>query len=138
MFYRNLLPAVLFAATCSGVLTSQPAHAQGIGERLGARLDEGINRLGEEIQESWESLKKTVDQMGVQGRVYSRLRWDKQFTGTKFDVDVENDTVTLRGIVASNEAKQKAMQIASNTIGVFRVQNELTVGQVPMSSEPND
>ena len=85
MFYRRLVPAILFAMTCSiGVTTAPPTHAQGIGERLGARLDEGVDRLGEEIQEGWESLKMTVDQMGVQGRVYSRLRWDKQFAGTSW------------------------------------------------------
>lgn len=133
MFKRYLLPALYCALICgvSSCFTVRPAKAQGIGERIGARLDQGIDRLGEELQEGWESLKQTVDRMGVQGRVYSRLRWDKNFADTKFDIDVKNDIVTLRGVVSSIEAQKKALQIANDTIGVARVENELTVRQVP-------
>lgn len=133
MFQRQLLPTILFALICGllSIAVARPAGAQGIGERIGAKLDQGIDKLGDELQEGWESLKRTVDRMGVQGRVYSRLRWDKHFADTQFEIDVEDDVVILRGVVASLQAKQKALQIAEDTIGVDRVNDELTVAQVP-------
>ena len=106
-----------------------PAHAQqGIGERLGQQLDEGLERLSSEVREGWASLRKTVDRMGVQGRVYSRLRWDKQIATSQIDIEVQDeDVVALRGEVADAAAKRKAVQLANDTVGVARVIDELTI-----------
>ena len=111
--------------------TAQPVHAQqGLGERIGQQLDQGLDRLGDQLREGWESLRKTVDRMGVQGRVYSRLRWDKHIATAEIDVDVDADeegTVALRGVLPSAQAKQKAVQLAQDTVGVNRVIDELRV-----------
>lgn len=112
-----------------GGATALPAHAQqGFGERLGQQLDQGVDRLSSELREGWASLRKTVDRMGVQGRVYSRLRWDKQIATSEIDVDVQDeDVVVLRGQVSDDTAKRKAVRLASDTVGVNRVVDELTV-----------
>lgn len=109
--------------------TALPAHAQqGFGERLGQQLDEGLDRLSSEVREGWASLRKTVDRMGIQGRVYSRLRWDKQVATSRIDVDVQDDdTVVLRGQLTDDAAKRKAVELAKTTVGVERVVDELTV-----------
>ena len=106
-----------------------PAQAQeGIGERIGAQLDRGIDRLNEEFSQGWESLQQAVDKMGVQGRVYSRLRWDKQLVQSEFDIEVEDGgIVTLRGRVPTPAAKQKAITLAKDTVGVNRIVDDLRV-----------
>ena len=122
---------LLTLGICLLGLTAAPAQAQqGLGERLGAQLDEGLDRLGNELREGWASIQKSVDQLGIQGRVYSRLRWDKQLTNAELDLEAtESGTVVLRGQVGSRAAKEKAVQLARDTVGVKEVQDELEVTQ---------
>lgn len=129
---RNLFLLAL-AATLLCLTTATSAHAQqGIGERLGQQLDKGIDRLSSELREGWASLKKTVDRMGIQGRVYSRLRWDKQIDTSEIDIDSdEAGVVVLRGNVRSADAKDKAISLAGDTVGVERVVDELRIAAPP-------
>ena len=120
---------IAFGVCLISTTATLPARAQqGFGERLGQQLDEGIERLSSEVREGWASLRKTVDRMGVQGRVYSRLRWDKQIATAQVDIEVQDeDVVVLRGQVADAAAKRKAVQLANDTVGVSRVVDELTI-----------
>lgn len=124
-----------FSVCLISTTAALPAHAQqGLGERLGQQLDEGLERLSSEVREGWASLRKTVDRMGVQGRVYSRLRWDKHIATSQLEIEIqEEDVVVLRGEVADAAAKRKAVQLAGDTVGVARVVDELTVA----SPEPS-
>lgn len=131
---QNLRPGLVFlilTACLASLTAAPPAYSQGFGERLGAQLDRGIDRLSEEFKEGWDSLRKAVDKMGVQGRVYSRLRWDKAFVNSAIDVDVKDDSsVVLRGRVDTVEARKRAVQLANDTVGVEQVLDELTVQAV--------
>ncbi len=133
---------VAMAACLISAIEAAPAYAQereeGIAERIGSRLDRGIDRLSEELREGWESLQKYVDTMGVKGRVYSRLRWDKHLAESEFDLDVEEGgVVVLRGRVPSTMAKEKAIQLSNDTVGVSRVVDELRVEAPPEDGSPS-
>ena len=135
MSKRFTRPLTILLATAAMFLvpvgTPKSEAQEGLGEQIGAELDEGISRLSEEFREGWASLKQAVDKMGVQGRVYSRLRWDKQLSQADLDVDVEEGgIVALGGTVADETAKQKALQLAQDTVGVNRVIDRLTVPTV--------
>lgn len=119
------------------VATAAPAQAQqGIGERIGEQLDRGIGRLSEELREGWQSLQKSLDKMGVRGRVYSRLRWDKHLAASKLDIDVEEGgVVTLRGRLANAAVKEKAIELTKDTVGVNRIIDELTIE--PSTEDPD-
>ena len=123
----------IFCLVALGVFLIGPAAApaqaqQGLGERLGAQLDEGLDQLGNELREGWASIQQTVDRLGIQGRVYSRLRWDKHVSTERLDVEAsERGIVVLRGQVPSQAAKQKAVQLARDTVGVERVEDKLSV-----------
>ena len=68
--------------------------------------------------------------MGVQGRVYGRLHWDKALEGATLDISVrDGQVVVLAGKVATAAAKQKAEQLARDTVGVESVVNELAVAE---------
>ena len=118
-----------FAALLLGISGVPSATAQeGLGERIGARIDRGIEELGDDFRESWASLQKTVDNLSVQGRVYSRLHWDKQLVDARIEVSVaERGVVSMRGSVGNSKAKAKAMKLAQDTVGVEKVINHLTV-----------
>jgi len=123
------LSAVIALVTLVTTTSLPSLRAQdGIGERIGQSLDQGLNRLQGELREGWASLKQTVDRLGIEGRVYSRLRWDKEIATSTIDLDAtDKGVVTLRGQVSNAAAKQKAVQLAQDTVGVNRVIDELSV-----------
>ncbi|MGV3483497.1 MAG: BON domain-containing protein [Planctomycetaceae bacterium] len=132
--------STVFDATCGTARAQDSTRApDGIGERIGQQLDEGINRLSSELREGWASLRQSVDRMGVQARVYSRLRWDKQIATMDIDIDSgDAGVVTLRGRVRSAAAKAKAVELARDTVGVERVVDELAVMEPSVSTYTND
>lgn len=118
-----------FTALLFGIGVGPTAMAQeGLGERIGARIDRGVSELGDDLRQGWESLQKTVDNLSVQGRVYSRLHWDKQLVDAQIEVGVaEGGVVSIRGVVSNPEAKAKATKLVQDTVGAERVINQLTV-----------
>jgi len=132
--------SLLYGACLISLIAAAPAQSQeGIGAQIGAQIDRGIERLGEEFRESWEALQKTVDNMGVQGRVYSRLKWDKQLADSRIDVDVkEGGIVLLQGRVPSEAAKEQAVLLTEQTVGVKRVVQELAIQRPPAARERDE
>jgi hyperosmotically inducible periplasmic protein len=100
----------------------------GTAERIGEKIDRGLSQLGAELSEAWADVRRGVEKMGVEGRVYGRLHWDKALDGAKLDIGVrESNTVVLSGSVRTDVARQKAEQLARDTVGVSNVVNQLTV-----------
>src|SRR5262245_5021952 len=117
-----------FAIACllSGFASAQ--QPPGTAEKIGEKIDRGLSQIGTELSHAWGEVRKSVEKMGVQGRVYGRLRWDKALESAEVDIDVrDNQVVVLKGKVDSAAAKLKAEQLARDTIGVTSVINELTV-----------
>jgi hypothetical protein len=63
----------------------------------------------------------------LEGRIAARLHWDKSLDGAQIQVLVKGEAVELRGTVASQEQKQRAVQLVETTQGVERVSDLLTV-----------
>lgn len=113
------------------IIVSTGLQAQeGIGERIGRTVDRGLSELGEEVREGWAEVRNSVDRLGTQGRVYSRLRWDKATTSASIDVQVEDkDRVVLAGTVPNEAAHKKAVELAKDTVGVREVVDRLRVAR---------
>ena len=121
--------AIGIVAATTAVLPAQERSEQdGFGERLGRTLDRGLDELGQELRQGWSQIRSTVDRLGVQGRVYGRLRWDKAIAGASIDVQVEGeDVVVLSGSVPKESARKKAIELAHDTVGVREVVDKLRV-----------
>jgi hyperosmotically inducible periplasmic protein len=124
-----IAPLFLAPAAAQQPATPDPAPPnQGVGERLGESVDRGLNTLGEKLRRTWADIRKSVDELTVQGRVYGRLRWDKALANAPIEVTVQNEsTVTLTGTVADEAAHTTAVTLAQGTIGVGKVVDHLTV-----------
>src|SRR5262249_14435865 len=111
--------------------TAPPAatdNQPGVGERVGESVDRGLTRLGEKLRRGWADIRRSVDELGVQGRVYGRLHWDKQLANAQIDISVQNENlVTLTGVVPDDSARHSAVTLAENTVGVGKVIDHLTV-----------
>jgi hypothetical protein len=107
--------------------TVQP---KSVGEQLDEAVQSaktGVRKAGETVREELERVRTSVHEMGVHGRVYGRLHWDKELAGSKIDVEIEGGTAILRGSVRSLQAKAKAIALARDTLGVDRVDDHLTI-----------
>ena len=125
----RLLFSTVIACLLWGAASAQ--QPQGTAEKIGEKIDRGLTQIGNELSRAWTEVRKSVEAMGVQGRVYGRLHWDKALENADLDIDVrDNQVVILKGKVASPAAKQKAEQLARDTIGVTSVVNELAVATI--------
>ena len=132
---RTALP-LLVGMAVSALLISEVSAQQGTAEKIGQRVDEGLEKLTEGIQQAWRDVRQTVDQLGVQGRVYGRLRWDKTLANAEIDVDIqEPNNIILSGRVPDEAARAKAIELAQDTVGVQQVIVRLQL-ELP-STEPN-
>jgi osmotically-inducible protein OsmY len=99
-----------------------------VGEQIGRKIDQGLTQIGDELRQGWASMRESVDRLGVQGRVYGRLHWDKQLVNANLEIGMQgNDVVILKGTVPTMAAKTAAGRLAEETIGVQSVVNELVV-----------
>ena len=124
---RYIVAAV--AVGLAGGATMLPARAQDAeDETVGKKFERGVSRIGEELRKGWAEMRAAVDKLGVEGRVYGRLHWDKELTSATLDIQVLDDhAVVLRGSVPSEAAKTKAVRLTVDTVGVVRVIDELAV-----------
>ena len=130
---RTLIPAL--ALTLMPLVAAPTARAQGTGEAIGEKLDaagrnlkSGLKSAGKEIKEQFASVKTSVENMGVESRVYSRIHWDKALSDATIELSTSQDgVITLDGTVATSRAKSHAAQLAQDTVGVTKVIDRLAV-----------
>ncbi|MDE2508543.1 MAG: BON domain-containing protein [Planctomycetota bacterium] len=107
---------------------------QGIGSKVGEKLDEvgrgikrGAQQVGEGLRKQFEVVKSDVNRMEAGSRVYARIHWDKALTSAKIEVHMMRDgAVLLRGTVADKAAHNRAVNLAMNTVGISSVIDELS------------
>jgi hypothetical protein len=139
---RTALSISIGVAILLALHSESSAQEEGAGESIGRRIDRGLEQLTEEVREAWAKARKQVDQLGVQGRVYGRLRWDKALADEPVGVAVEQkstdeeSTVILTGRVPDERARKKAIELAQDTVGVREVIDRLQVEPRPQLKEP--
>jgi hyperosmotically inducible periplasmic protein len=109
----------------------------GVGERVGESVERGLNKIGEKLRKTWADIRKSVDELTVQGRVYGRLHWDKALANAPIEITVQNENVvTLSGSVPNEPAHQTAVTLARDTVGVNKVIDHLTVSDTTTTTTP--
>src|SRR5262249_13516041 len=79
------------------------------------------------VSEAAGKVAEKVDDVAITSAVKAKLIGDSEVSARKIDVDTKDGVVTLKGTVSSEQEKDKALQIARNTRGVQRVEDQLTV-----------
>ncbi len=124
-------PAFAITAMLLAGLVMAPAclvRGQGVAERVGEALDNAGRGIRNGVQNAFAKTRTSVHQQEVVARVYSRLHWDKVLVGSTLELEVRDGGVTiLRGAVADEDARRRAVVLARDTVGVTQVVDELTV-----------
>jgi hyperosmotically inducible periplasmic protein len=111
------------AATASNMAGNPPAEG-GNPSAEGAPAASGSTNP---VSEAAGQVAEKVDDVAITSAVKAKLIGDSQVSAGKIDVDTKDGVVTLKGTVSSEQEKDKALQIARNTKGVQRVEDQLTV-----------
>lgn len=137
---RLAVTVVLALATISSFPQVRAQESEdGPAESIGRRIDRGLEDLAKELRATWAEVRQSVDQLSVRGRVYGRLRWDKNLAEHPIEIAVkENDIVVLTGGVPDEESRQKAVRLAEDTVGVREVVDSLEIdpGEAPLEAGP--
>lgn len=105
------------------------------GRRIRRGLEKGIEGARGAVREQFAQTRDRVHEMSVEARVYGRLHWDKLLVDSDLDLSAEaRGIVTLRGTVPSNEARQRAVRLTTDTVGVSRVIDQLNVQATPKAN----
>jgi hyperosmotically inducible periplasmic protein len=125
--------AALLAVALLGANTSQAQ--QDPGQDVRDKVDKAVKSIKQGTREitdaaraEFRKVRDRVQEMSTQSRVFSRIHWDQTLNKCAIEVDVQSDGVVfLRGSVADETAKNKAVKLAAETVGVSRVVDELSV-----------
>ena len=132
---RGLIAAEILAlAGGLGIGAAWAQQDQGPAQKAGSKLDDvgrsikrGLDSAGDAVRDQFEKVRRSVQNMDVASRVYGRLHWDKALATSTLDMDVQGDVVTLRGAVPDVKTKLKAVELAGDTVGIFKVIDQLTI-----------
>jgi hypothetical protein len=122
-----LFIAPLFFAGCSD---ADAEKLRRVGEK-------SFDRASQLTRKVWDELGQTLLEQpaaapaltDLRTRVVQRLVWERDLADLRIDVDAEGDGVILRGQVANAMQRRRAEELAEHTLGVKKVQNDLTVGE---------
>jgi len=127
----SVLVAGMALAVSAGLGLAQEGPAAKVGEVLegtGRAIKRGVQGAGATVREGFARTRTSVHNMEVVSRVYSRLHWDKALTAATLDMEVQaGGVVVLRGVVPDDDAKQKAVALAADTVGVIQVVDQLSL-----------
>ena len=88
---------------------------------------DGLHKTGGTVRDSFTKNRETIQRMGLLPRVYGRLHWDKALHSSTLFVKTEGGTVTLSGTIPDDAARDKAVALVQETVGVTHVIDQLNV-----------
>ncbi|WP_406693796.1 BON domain-containing protein [Singulisphaera sp. Ch08] len=120
--------SVIGLATSVGLAQGMAARAGQAIDGVGRGIKQEAQNVGSALRRRFDAVRNEVNRMGVPSRVYSRLHWDKGLVNSRIEVHpVRGGSILLRGSVPDAEAKARAVTLASETVDVTAVIDELTV-----------
>jgi osmotically-inducible protein OsmY len=96
-------------------------HLANVARLSAAKVDELTGGAPGKMSKSIEALRANWNEVTLETRVGSRLRWDTELDGTAIQVHVQDGSVELKGTVNTLAQRQRAVQLAQSTVGAGQV-----------------
>ena len=121
-----LTSGLVVALGCAAMAQQGPV-GRGL-DNAGRSIKQGFQTAGQAVQGGFVKTRTSVHNMEVVSRVYSRLHWDKTLTTSNLELEVTNGGIaTVTGVVPDQSAKDKALALTSETVGVVQVVDQVVV-----------
>ncbi len=99
-----------------------------LSETVGDAVRDGVRDAARETRaEVTERAEEAVTSAAVTSKIKAKMALDDLVKARDIDVDTDGSVVTLTGDVGSADERRRAVRIATETAGVTRVVNLLTV-----------
>ncbi len=128
---KNLssIAAIAFASSLALLATGcdrQPADPT-VGDEAATESQSATGDMGDTLEREADQAGQAIDDASITTTIKGKYLVDDTLKGMDISVDTVQGVVTLTGQVQSDTAKELATQIAQNTEGVMRVDNQITV-----------
>ena len=138
LFSEHLSPFNINTTTSDGVVTLTGGVRDQVQKDLAGEIAESVDGVMEVLNgiivvptapervrsRDWRT---KIKDKSTSASVRTRLLYHKQFKGLRVKVRTVNGVVTLSGVVSSKDRRKRIGNIAYQTKGVERVENQLTV-----------
>lgn len=98
----------------------EAAHAKqaavGLGNRVAAKASVAAAKVGDKMSDG-----------ALTAKIKSKMALDDHVNGRAIDVDTSGSVVTMTGVVASADERERAVRLARETAGITRVVDRLQV-----------
>ena len=140
-FTPRLAALAAAAALALGLAACKKAEDQTAGQRLDSaiekteqaaqdakqKMDNAATEAGDATRKAAQEAAAVMDDAGITAKVSAGLAQDPDLSAIKIDVDTRAGVVTLTGPVKTEQARERASQIAQAVPGVNSVVNNLTL-----------
>lgn len=127
--FKQIVPALIF-----GMALAVPAMAQDDSvpasqsmHHAGEQIEHAGSDIATGAKDVYHGTKRAVKDTAITAKVKTALHSDKGIGDVDIDVDTTAGIVTLQGKVPTQTMAARAEQVAMQTEGVTKVNNELTV-----------
>ena len=122
-FIFGLLAVV--AVAVSGFGAEDASRLGRIGRLIAARAESLSGGAGGKLTAGLQAAASVSGDASLASRVQARLRWEKELADTAIEVTEDGSTVELKGKVANQDQKRRAVELAQGTAGVDKVVDSL-------------
>jgi hyperosmotically inducible protein len=138
------IAGVVLGIVLTAWIGSGRAQQRGTAEKVGEKIDgalkgvkRGAENLSDDLKGRFERARTSVNDMGLEARIYGRLHWDRALNAARLEVEVrQGGAATLRGVVADEAARIKAVALTKDTVGVAQVVDQLVVSPAATTTSP--
>jgi hyperosmotically inducible protein len=87
----------------------------------------GVKRVKNDLQVGSKSIGRAIDDKVIGSKIKAKLLKEPGIRSLNIDVDVNNGVVSLTGVVASKQQKERVMEIARTTSGTVKIIDNMKV-----------
>jgi len=127
---RTTWGTALLLAAAAGCTSKDADHLARIGKQTVSRASSLTKTSDGQPLGGWQLVRTGLDDIALDARVSSRLRWDKALAETRIQVRADGGLVELSGSVGTLAQRRRAVELAETTEGVEKVVDSL-VTSVP-------
>jgi BON domain-containing protein len=113
------------ALCCCGCKEQDVDRLSKLGGKLGQKAGTLLAGGNGPLTRSLSGVRLHWGAVAVDARVAARLSWDKNLEGLPIQVVADGTEVKLRGKVPDPAKRRRALDLATNTIGVEKVTDEM-------------
>ncbi|MGA3229874.1 MAG: BON domain-containing protein [Candidatus Binatus sp.] len=125
--FKLIVPAILFGMVLSVPAFAQDEPASQSMHQAGDKVEQVGSDTAGAAKDAYHGTERVIKDTTITAEVKTALARDKNVSSSGIHVTTTAGVVTLKGNVSSREMARHAGQVAGQTNGVARVNNQLMV-----------